>query len=40
MAINFTFMDKDKTLTEQEIDEMMKRIMTGLERDLNAEIRK
>jgi phenylalanyl-tRNA synthetase beta chain len=40
MAINFTFMDKDKTLTEQEIDDMMKKIMTGLERDLNAEIRK
>ncbi|HVT83892.1 MAG TPA: phenylalanine--tRNA ligase subunit beta [Chitinophagaceae bacterium] len=40
IAINFTFLDEEKTLTDKEIDEWMNRIMTTLEKDLNAEIRK
>jgi phenylalanyl-tRNA synthetase beta chain len=40
MAVNFTFLDEEKTLTDKEIDEWMKKIMTTLEKDLNAEIRK
>jgi len=40
MAISFTFLDKEKTLTDKEIDEMMNRIMMALEKDLSAEIRK
>lgn len=40
MAINFTFLDEEKTLTDKEIDSWMQKIMTTLEKDLNAEIRK
>jgi len=40
MAINFTFLDEEKTLTDKEIDSWMNRIMTTLEKELNAEIRK
>jgi phenylalanyl-tRNA synthetase beta chain len=40
MAVNFTFLDDEKTLTDKEIDSMMNRIMRTLEQDLNAEIRK
>ena len=40
MAINLTFLNKEKTLTDREIDEMMNTIMMALEKDLNAEIRK
>jgi phenylalanyl-tRNA synthetase beta chain len=40
MAVNFTFQDEEKTLTDKEIDSWMNRIMTVLEKDLNAEIRK
>lgn len=40
LAINFTFMDEEKTLTDIEIDEWMNRIMSTLEKDLSAEIRK
>jgi phenylalanyl-tRNA synthetase beta chain len=40
MAISFTFLDEEKTLTDKEIDGWMNRIMTALEKDLNAEIRK
>ena len=40
MAISFTFLDEEKTLTDKEIDEWMKKIMESLEKDLNAEIRK
>jgi phenylalanyl-tRNA synthetase beta chain len=40
MAISFTFLDKEKTLTDKEIDGMMNKIMMALEKDLNAEIRK
>jgi phenylalanyl-tRNA synthetase beta chain len=40
MAINLTFLDNEKTLTDKEIDGWMNRIMTTLEKELNAEIRK
>lgn len=40
IAVNFTFQDEKKTLTDSEIDGWMKKIMTSLEKDLNAEIRK
>jgi phenylalanyl-tRNA synthetase beta chain len=40
MAINFTFLDEEKTLTDIEIDGWMNSIMTNLEKDLQAEIRK
>lgn len=40
LAINFTFLDEEKTLTDKEIDGMMNRIMLTLEQELKAEIRK
>ena len=40
MAVNFTFQDEQKTLTDKEIEEWMNRIMTTFEKELNAEIRK
>lgn len=40
VAVNFTFLDKDKTLTDKEIEDWMNKIMTTLEKDLQAEIRK
>ena len=40
LAINFTFLDREKTLTDKEIDVWMKTIMTSLEKGLGAEIRK
>ena len=40
LAVNFTFLDSEKTLTDKEIDTMMNIIMTALEKQLNAEIRK
>jgi phenylalanyl-tRNA synthetase beta chain len=40
LAINFTFLDEEKTLTDKEIDSMMNSLMRALEKDLNAEIRK
>ncbi len=40
LAISFTFLDEEKTLTDKEIDGMMNKIMDALEKDLKAEIRK
>ncbi len=40
MAINLTFRDEDKTLTDKEIDAWINKIMITLEKELNAEIRK
>ena len=40
MAINFTFLDKEKTMTDQEIDGMMNKIIAAYEKELGAEIRK
>jgi phenylalanyl-tRNA synthetase beta chain len=40
IAVNFTFLDEEKTLTDKEIDGWMNKIMTTLEKELSAEIRK
>ncbi|HEY1022972.1 MAG TPA: phenylalanine--tRNA ligase subunit beta, partial [Flavisolibacter sp.] len=40
LAVNFTFLDEEKTLTDKEIDNWMAKIMTTLEKNLGAEIRK
>lgn len=40
LAINFTFLDKEKTLTDKETDEMIQKIMHIFEKELQAEIRK
>jgi phenylalanyl-tRNA synthetase beta chain len=40
IAINFTFQDAEKTLTDKEIDSMMNKLMQQLEQQLQAEIRK
>ncbi len=40
VAVNFTFQDDEKTLTDKEIDGWMGKIMTTLEKELHAEIRK
>ncbi|MBS1638467.1 MAG: phenylalanine--tRNA ligase subunit beta [Bacteroidetes bacterium] len=40
MAINFTFLDEEKTLTDKEIDAMMNKLIDSFTKELNAEIRK
>lgn len=40
LAVNFTFIDSEKTLTDKEIDGWMNKIMTTLEKETGAEIRK
>jgi phenylalanyl-tRNA synthetase beta chain len=40
IAVNFTFLDEEKTLTDKEIDGWMSKIMSTLEKDLQVEIRK
>ncbi len=40
MAINFTFLDEEKTMTDKDIDVMVGKIIASYERELNAEIRK
>ncbi len=40
LAVSFTFSDKEKTLTDNEIDGMMNKIISCYEKELNAEIRK
>ena len=40
LAVNFTFLDEDKTLTDKEIDGWMQKLMISLEKEVNAEIRK
>lgn len=40
IAVSFTFLDEEKTLTDKEIDAWMNKIMIMLESDLKAEIRK
>jgi phenylalanyl-tRNA synthetase beta chain len=40
LAVSFTFLDEEKTPTDKEIDSMMNKIMTALEKELQAEIRK
>ena len=40
IAVSFTFLDQEKTLTDKEIDGWMSKIMSALESELKAEIRK
>jgi phenylalanyl-tRNA synthetase beta chain len=40
IAISLRFLDREKTLTDKEIDDWMVKIMSSLEKDLGAEIRK
>jgi len=40
LAVSFTFLDEEKTLTDKEIDGMVGKIMGALEKELNVEIRK
>ncbi len=40
LAVNFTFLDEEKTLTDKEIDSWMAKIMSTLEKNIGAEIRK
>lgn len=40
LAISFTFLDEEKTMTDKEIDAMMQKLMTTLEKELEGEIRK
>jgi phenylalanyl-tRNA synthetase beta chain len=40
LALTFTFSDVEKTLTDGETDAMMNKIISSLEKDLNAGIRK
>ena len=40
MAVSFTFLDEEKTMTDKEIDGMMNKIISCYEKELNAEIRK
>lgn len=40
MAINFTFLDEEKTLTDKETDTMMNKLIHAFEQELQAEIRK
>jgi phenylalanyl-tRNA synthetase beta chain len=40
MAVSFTFLDEEKTMTDKEIDGMMNKIIGTYEKELGAEIRK
>ena len=40
LSVNFTFYDTEKTLTDEETDSMMNKIITTVEKDLSAEIRR
>ncbi|MFP5042272.1 phenylalanine--tRNA ligase subunit beta [Parasediminibacterium sp. JCM 36343] len=40
MAVNFTFLDDEKTLTDKETDSMVGKIVEAFEKELGAEIRK
>ncbi len=40
LAFNFTFSDKEKTLTDKEVEHMMNKIMSALENQFHAEIRR
>ncbi|MDP4147929.1 MAG: phenylalanine--tRNA ligase subunit beta [Bacteroidota bacterium] len=40
MALSFSFLDEERTLTDKEVDGMLTRIMNVLEKEVGAEIRK
>ena len=40
VAINFSFLNESKTLTDKEVDEQMEQLISGFQQKLSAEIRK
>jgi phenylalanyl-tRNA synthetase beta chain len=40
MAVSFTFLDEEKTMTDSEIDTMMNKLIGAYEKELGAEVRK
>ncbi|ULQ56453.1 phenylalanine--tRNA ligase subunit beta [Flavihumibacter rivuli] len=40
VAVSFTFLDEEKTMTDKEIDTMMQKLIQNLEKETGAEIRK
>ena len=40
MAMSFRFRDEEKTLTDEEVEQMMKKIISIFEKELQAQIRK
>jgi phenylalanyl-tRNA synthetase beta chain len=40
MAMSFTFLDEEKTLTDTEVDDMVQKIVTTFEKDLGAQVRR
>jgi phenylalanyl-tRNA synthetase beta chain len=40
MAVSFTFLNEEKTMTDEELDGQMKKLIVAYEKGLNAEIRK
>ncbi|GAB2678923.1 phenylalanine--tRNA ligase subunit beta [Flavihumibacter cheonanensis] len=40
VAINFSFLDEEKTMTDKEIDALMQKLIQSLEKETGAEIRK
>lgn len=40
LALSFTFLDEEKTLTDKEIEALVNRIVNALEKEVHAEIRK
>ncbi|WP_447640894.1 MULTISPECIES: phenylalanine--tRNA ligase subunit beta [Chitinophagaceae] len=40
IAINFSFQDAEKTLTDKETDAMVQKLISGFEKEMDAEIRK
>lgn len=40
LALSFTYLDREKTLTDKEVDEMIAQLINGFETELKAEIRK
>lgn len=38
-GVSFTFLDKNKTLTDKQIDKIMDKIITAVQKELNAELR-
>jgi phenylalanyl-tRNA synthetase beta chain len=40
LAVSFTFLDEEKTMTDKEIESMVNKLIQGFEKELGAEIRK
>ena len=40
LAVSFTFLDEEKTMTDKDIDGMVNKLIQSFEKELGAEIRK